>query len=489
MKTKTWDDVLSALDGVLTGTFESTEEMATALATVREQLAAMIAEAQAGTTEEMAAASEAVAKAFGKIDKIETAIKARQMMDDAKSRLRVDNREKFTSQPSGMDAKTGTVDMRVKTRPYRGKGFKQFGTDAAFAAHKAGAQIAALLGDDKAAQFCKDHGINFRVKLQSEGNDALGGLIVTDELDTAIRYYREERGVARNIMTVRSGSTETYRFSRNTGGTAVKALGEGQTYSQSDIKFDQVVTTAKKFGAMTSATMEVTEDAYANLAEEIARDHGYAHAVFEDRAAFLGDGSSTYNGIVGLTEQFKSLVTNAGGTWTTDANKAYAGSVFVSTGSTIAALTLADIYKAQSKVATFPGLVNRLYIPSQIWYGQVVPLMNAAGGNTTAQIVDGVQRQFLNGMEVVFIDELYTPLLTAENNQFLAFVGSASEAGLMYDRMGLSVTPSSEAGYLSDTLYWKSTARYGFNWWNIGNASATASQRVRGALAAIVTKN
>jgi hypothetical protein len=59
----------------------------------------------------------------------------------------------------------------------------------------------------------------------------------------------------------------------------------------------------------------------------------------------------------------------------------------------------------------------------------------------------------------------------------------------MYDRMGLSVTPSSEAGYLSDTLYWKSTARYGFNWWNIGNASATASQRVRGALAAIVTKN
>lgn len=491
MKTKSWDDVLSSLDAVLAGTYETPEAMAAELATIREQLAAMIAEAAGATatTEEVAAAAEGAAKAMAKIGQIEAAMQAkRNLINLQKSNASaLENLRPAFNAPAG--STVATSDVRVKSRPYRGKAFKQFGADAEKAAYKAGAQIAAFVGSDSAQRFCKDNGIDFRMKLQSESNDALGGLIVTDELDTAIRYYREERGVARNIMEVVSGSTESRRFARNVGGTSVKALGEGQTYTLSDVKFDQFIVTAKKFGGLTQATMEINEDAFASLAEEVARDHGYEHAVFEDRCALLGDGTSTYNGIVGLTESFKALVTGTGGTWATDADKVRAASVSVATGSTIASLTLADIYKAQAKVATFPGLTNRIYMPSQIWYGQVVPLMNAAGGNTTAQIIDGVQRQFLNGMEVVFIDELYTPLLTAENNQFLAFVGAADVAGIMYDRMGLSITPSQEAGYLNDTMYWKSIARYGFNWWNIGNGSATAANRKRGAIAAIVTKN
>ena len=491
MKTKSWDDLLSSLDAVLSGTYETPEAMAAELATIREQLAAMIAEATSATatTEEIAAASEGAAKAMAKLNQVDAAISAKRNLvnlQKANASALEGLRPAFTA-PAGSTVTTS--DVRVKTRPYRGKGFKSYGADAEKAAYKAGAQIAAYLGNEQAQRFCKEQGVDFRVKLQSESNDALGGLIVTDELDTAIRYYREERGVARNIMEVASGSTETRRFARNVGGTSVRALGEGQTYTTSDVKFDEFMVTAKKFGAVTQATMEINEDAFANLGEEVARDHGHEHAVFEDRAALLGDGTSTYNGIVGVTEAFKALVTGTGGTWATDGDKLRAASISLAAGSTIASLTLADIYKAQAKVATWPGLINRFYVPSQIWFGQIVPLMNAASGNTTTQIIDGVQRQFLNGMEVVFIDELYTPLLTAENNQFLAFVGSADVSGIMYDRMGLSITPSTEAGYFNDTLYWKSTARYGFNWWNIGNASSTAANRKRGGLAAIVTKN
>ena len=79
--------------------------------------------------------------------------------------------------------------------------------------------------------------------------------------------------------------------------------------------------------------------------------------------------------------------------------------------------------------------------------------------------------------------------MTAENNQYVAFFGDASAAGLFYDRQGLTVTPSTEDGFIKDEIFWKSTTRYGVNWWNIGNASTTASARRRGALAALVTKN
>lgn len=487
MKTKSWDDVLSSLDEILAGTYESPEAMATALATVREQLAAMIAEAQAGTTEEMAAAAEAAEKAAVKVTRIETAIRAKRAMISLDTNIQA---AAANAKAAFNNVKSGNApDVRVSSRPYRGKAFKQFGAKADEMAYRAGASLAAALGDERAAQYCKDNGMDLRRKDMYTGDDALGGFLVQPELEAAVSYYREERGVARQIMEVKSGTTATVERNRNVGGTNVKALGEGQTYDRSDVKFDRVTATAKKFGALTVASFELNDDNYANLAEEVAKDHGYAHAVKEDQVAFLGDGTSTYNGLVGITETFKRLVTDAGGTWTTDAHKIYAAGVAVATGSTIASVTLSDLIKMQAKVATFPGLTNRFYMPSQIWYSQIVPSITTSAGNTTTQIIDGVQRTFLNGFEVVFTDELYTPLLTAENNAFIAFFGDASAAGLFYDRQGLTVTPSTEAGYLTDELFWKSTARYGVNWWNVGNASATASQRKRGSLAALVTKN
>lgn len=485
----TWEEILAALDAVLAGTFETPEAMAAEVAKVREQIAGLLAEAStAEATEEMVeAAVESAAKAQAKLARIMTIIQQKKAVNEMKTKNASDLNALTTAAPvpSGFVVPEGA---KITGQPYRGKGFKQYGSEAGAAAYKAGRQVAAYLGDASSAQWCKENGVSL-VKTMSTGNNSLGGLTVVDELDQAILYYREERGVARNIMDVVTMNSETRTVNRNVGGTTVYALGEGQSYTASDVQFSGVQLTAKKFGALTQNTIELGDDSYAAIAEEIAKDHGYAHAVQEDKVAFLGDGTSTYNGLVGLTESFKKLVTDAGGTWTTDGNKSYAAGVQVATGATLASITLSDIIKTQAKVATFPGMQNKFYVPSQVWYGTIVPLIQAVGGNSGAQIVDGVTRQFFNGAEVVFTDELYTPLLTAENSQFVLFYGDAAQAGLFGDRRGLSITSSQEVGFLTDTQYNKSTARYGVNWWNIGNASSTASARTRGALAALVTKN
>lgn len=485
----TWEEILAALDAVLSGTFETPEAMAAEVAKVREQIAALLAEATtAEATEEMVEATvENAAKAQAKLARIMTIIQQKKAVNEMKTKNASDLNALTTAAPvpSGFVVPEGA---KITGQHYRGKAFKQFGSEAGQAAYKAGRQVAAYLGDASSAQWCKENGVSL-VKTMSTGNNTLGGLTVVDELDQAILYYREERGVARNIMDVVSMNSETRTVNRNVGGTTVYALGEGQSYTASDVQFSGVQLTAKKFGALTQNTIELGDDSYAAIAEEIAKDHGYAHAVQEDKVAFLGDGTSTYNGLVGINESFKKLVTDAGGTWTTDAHKAYAAGVQVATGATLASITLSDIIKLQAKVATFPGMQNRFYVPSQVWFGTIVPLIQAVGGNSNAQIVDGVTRQFFNGAEVVFTDELYTPLLSAENNQFVLFYGDAAQAGLFGDRRGLSITSSQEVGFLTDTQYNKSTARYGVNWWNIGNASATASARTRGALAALVTKN
>ena len=485
-----WEELLSALDQVLAGTYDTPEAMAAEVAKIREQLAALIAEATSSdaSPEDVDAAAEGAQKAQAKIERIMKVIAQKKSLREMKSKNdgELTMIKQTAPHASGM---TITNETRITGKPYRGKAFKQYGNDAGAAAYKAGRQMAAFFGDHSSQEWCKEHGVDFRTKTVASSNNTLGGLLVTDELDQAILYYREERGVARNIMEVVAMTSETRTVNRNVGGTTVFALGEGQQLTQSDVSFSGVQLTAKKFGALTQNTIEISEDSYVSIAEEIAKDHGYAHAVMEDKVAFLGDGTSTYNSLVGINETFKNLVINAGGTWTTDAHKAYAAGIQVATGATLASVTLSDLMKLPSKVATFPGLQLAYYMPSQIYFGNVVPLVQAVGGNTSAQIVDGVSRQFLNGLPVIFTDEMYTPFLTAENNQFVAFCGDAAQAGLFGDRRGLTFASSQEVGFLTDTEYNKSTARYGVNWWNVGNASQTASARVRGALAALVTKN
>lgn len=485
----TWEEILAALDAVLAGTFDTPEAMAAEVATIREQIAALLAEATSSDAapEEVTAAADAAAKATAKISRIMNVINQKRALNDMKTK----NANELNTLTTAAPVPSGFVapsNVTIAGQPYRGKGFKAYGNEAGAAAYKAGRQIAAYLGDASSTQWCKDNGVPMQ-KTMSTTSNSLGGLTVVDELDTAILYYREERGVARGIMDVVTMNSETRTVNRNVGGTTVYALGEGQSYTASDVQFSGIQLTAKKFGALTQNTIELGDDSYAAIAEEIAKDHGYAHAVQEDKVAFLGDGSSTYNGLVGVTESFKKLVTDIGGTWSTDANKAYAAGVQVATGATLASVTLSDIIKTQAKVAAFPGMNNRFYMPSQVYYGTVLPLIQAAGGNSNQQLVDGVTRQYFNGAEIVFTDELYTPLLTAENSQFVLFYGDAAQAGLFGDRRGLSITSSQEVGFLTDTQYNKSTARYGVNWWNLGNASATASARTRGALAALVTKN
>ena len=487
----TWDKILAELERILSGTYESPDAMGAELAPLYEAMQALVGAATAeGATEEQA--NEALKQgriASLKFAQIEGKIRAKRELAELKTKTdnAVANVKKTDATPSGMVIKTGA---RIEGKPYVGKGFKAYGNDAGKAAYVAGRQIAAAFGlDETSAQWCKDNGVDMRRKGQSTSNDALGGLLVVDELETAIRFYREERGVARANMEVMSMQSENKRFNRNVGGTNVYAVGEGQTITESDIQFDGVLVTAKKFAAVTKNTIELAEDGYASIAEEVAKDHGYAHAMKEDAVAFLGDGTSTYNGHIGLVAAFKKLVTDAGGTFTTDADKLYAGSIKVATGATLASVTDSDIISTVAKVATFNGMRKAIYTPSQIYWDVLVKLARAAGGITATEIINGQEVNTYAGIPVIFVDALYDQFASAENNNLVLAVGSMPDGGIFGDRKGLSFVSSQEVGFLSEQEYQKSVARYGVNWWNIGVGSATAASRKRGSLAALFTKN
>ncbi len=74
---------------------------------------------------------------------------------------------------------------------------------------------------------------------------------------------------------------------------------------------------AKKFGALTKYSRELAEDAVVNLGDYIAGEVAYAFANKEDDAGFNGDGTSSFNGIVGLKNSVGSAGIKTQGTGNT----------------------------------------------------------------------------------------------------------------------------------------------------------------------------
>ena len=58
---------------------------------------------------------------------------------------------------------------------------------------------------------------------------------------------------------------------------------------------------------LTKYSNELNEDAVLNIGDDLAGEIAYAFALKEDQCGFLGDGTSTYGGIVGVTTALRNV--------------------------------------------------------------------------------------------------------------------------------------------------------------------------------------
>lgn len=477
----TWEEIIAALDALLASPPESVEEVLASLAEINTAIQTLIAEASAdGSAEEAVAEAEANADAVAeKMAKVEGIIAKKRKLAELKAKSATLGNIFTTS----AGAPPSPSKVEVKGRAYRGKSFKN-GEDA----YKSGLFMAAMLGNKEAqSKYAEKYG-KIQYKSQTTENDVLGGYLVPEEFEAAIAFQREQYGVARSIVQVVSMNSQTRTMFKNDGGTNVYAVGEGQTITASDISFDKVMLRNGKFAAVTKLTQEVVDDAYADIADEVAKDHGFAHAKREDQVVFTSTGGSTYHNFVGLLYKWQLDVANGGGTWTTDADKAKHGGIVVATGSTWSSVTLADITKMLGRVRTDVSTGGFGFLTHQAFYWEVmVPLLQAAGGQTQTERIDGVNEPRFMGYPVKFVEVM--PSATAVSDIPLVF-GNLASAVMLGDRKGLAFETNNTLGFLEEEIYLKSSTRYGVNCHDIGVYDhSTAANRTRGAVVALATKN
>lgn len=487
--TATIEEVLAAVDALLASPPENPEEIMNEVVALREQIAALVPDVEeiAEAVDEVApsdgatateGAERAAKKLRDAIEKIKQ-VEARAAKRNELRSLAQNNRDALASLRTGAaPLPLGGVGNNMTQPTFRRS--RRFSSDAV--ALRMGRILQAAHGNDSAKRWLEQNGISTRAASLSDF--ATGGILVPEEVESEIVKYRDERGLARQICRVVDMTSNERKIRKQVDGPVGQYIGEGDSIATSDnIRYDEKSLNAKWAAIGTEWYTPVDEDAAISLADEFAEWCAYTMAGVEDTAVFSGTGLSATGGIIGMPYAFRKAVEDAGGTWTTDAHKAYHPGLRVATGSTWASITASDVQSMGANLAHRQGIRREFVCSSQFYYERLQVLALSAAGVQPSSIVDGEPRMLFNGFVVHLTDNM--PQETAVSTIPLLF--GDFQSYVLGNRKGLTI--ESDKNIKTQLITTVATWRYGGLALDWGTASSSSSSRQRGGIAALVTKN
>jgi HK97 family phage major capsid protein len=332
--------------------------------------------------------------------------------------------------------------------------------DAVTKATRFGHWLLASRGNRKSLNFCDANGIE--VKAHTEGINSAGGFLVPEEFENELISLREQYGVFRRNARVRPMSSDTLRVPRRATTLSASFVGEATAGTETTQVFESVLLVAKKAMVLTTVSNELNEDAFVNLADDVAGEIAYAMAKKEDECGFIGDGSSTYGGILGAgTALAASTTANyVDGALTTAAN-----------------ITLADINATMALLPAYADTPNaKFYMHKSTWHGGFEAALSAAGGTSGREIAEGYRgAPTMFGYPVEFTQVMQSGSYDA--NSAVAIFGDLSLAASFGDRRSTEIQISDSAlnAFEQDEIAIRGTERFDINVHDLGPIVALRS--------------
>lgn len=321
----------------------------------------------------------------------------------------------------------------------------------------------------------------------TEGTDYYGGILVPTEMNNAIINLREEYGVFRKYADVQRMAGATKIVPKAEGHSSVFAVGETSTFTQTDVTFRQIQLVLKKFGAYLKYSNELNDDAMISMADAISQDLAVSFEQKVDACAFIGDGTSTYGGIVGLSQYNIWLDATNGGSWASnDTSKAYHGAVYLASTAAWSTLGAADIDGVIYKARRYPGFKGALFCHQQFHAQVIERLKTAVGGATATEITNGWNGAW-KGTPVVFVESM--PSATAVDTCPLVY-GDLKMGAMLGDGQGVAIdTQSTGTDWYADLIGVRAKSRWDVKVHDMGNYHATAASRLSGAVTCLAIKH
>lgn len=340
-----------------------------------------------------------------------------------------------------------------------------------------------------AVKFCKENGLGLNygefddndnwvaksITGHSESVNADGGFAVPVEFEPDFLWLREQYGVFRQYAQVKMMSSDRKEWLKKASTHTAYFVNEGSTNTTSKMGIVRLGLTAKKLRVDGYLTEELSEDAAINLGDEAAREINELFALKEDQCGFNGDGSSTYGGIVGLSNKFINLGTFANSPGVYDAGAA-----------SYAAVTLPQVMGWRAKLPGFADNPRTRIFCNKAFYHSVLESLSAqAGGSTLVDIGTGMATPMFMGTPVVYCQALpATPTANVPD----AFYGDLSLCATFGDRRGITFKTTDVGGnaWENDEIAYKATERFDINVHSVGNNTATVADQIPSPVIAFI---
>lgn len=382
----------------------------------------------AAMTEEQEASLRSLSE---KADKLKERIAFHEKIAEKEKELRsVLERAAPAPQIEAKPVEEKTVERREFAIPKATGKLQAFtGPNAEERAYRAGMHLkATLFRNDEARRWCNDHGVESRA--QSGIINSAGGVLVSEELSSEIIRLVEEYGAFPQYARRVPMTSDTLVIARRTGGLTARAVGENTEVSTSDVSFDNVELVAKIWGVANRVPNSLLEDSVIDLADAMAVEVAQSFAEAFDNSGFIGDGTSTYHGTVGVTTKIDN------GSHTQSVVDAASGN------NTFDTLDLLDFTNTVSRLPLYARRNAAFYISPAGYGSSMLRLMMAGSGNSASDIAGGAGLNFL-GFPVRLVHSMVSDL-TGTAESIACLFGDLSQAATFGERRAVSIRTASE---------------------------------------------
>lgn len=436
---------------------KSSSQLREAMADLREELDAIVAvserEERDLSEEEAIRCSEISEKLIPTLNKqMKTALSIERERNQRMESRAFDKIEETRQESGRIDSSadknlTRFPSMKIPAKAKSHGPLKAFqGPEAEKNAYIAGNVIlAGLFGSEAAARFCQSNGLQVN-NLMSSSDNSKGGFIVPEEMSQTLIRLREERGVFPQFANRVPMGADIIRIPRLLADITAYWTGETVEITASDATLGEAELMARKLSALTKVSSELDEDAVIDIGDMITQSMAYAMADKIDDAAFNGDGTTTYGGVLGLKNCLDSAAVST----------AASGNVGATT------LDLVDFENALALYPQYPGASPRWFMHSAVYYSSAFALMNAAGGNTNITLANGVQSPMFLGFPVTFSQVMTSTTGTAAST-ILAYFGDLRLGAAYGVRRSVRTEVTMDRYFESDLIGIKSTERIAIN--------------------------
>ncbi len=389
-----------------------------------------------------------------------------KLVADAERAEALEARQTAFDRPAGHDTTPpaqGTEDRTIVVRPRQTRtlGIEWGVTDQERRdnAYSSGQFLRAhLLGDNEAASWCDENGIQLRAL--GTGVAGKGGVTVPDQYETTVIALMNSYGEAMQECRVVPLGPGTNYIPRRVSGTTTYFVAEGGTNTETDPGLDNISLTAKDAVTQTRIHRNLINDSAIDVADFVAGEHALSLTTKVDQCVIDGDGSQTYGGMHGIRTKMVD------GNHAASYNDATAGDDQWSE------YLLADI---QGIEGLLPNWAHKRggakWHVSRVCYHQTFRrLLSALSGNAWPDIVNGaVQPQFL-GYPVKIWDAMPTAS-TALNEVVVMLFGNMGDTVTIGVQQGIEFMETDHRYFELNQVAIKSIMRFDVNVHELGDAS------------------